>query len=374
MAKSDTKRKTRSDKFPLTLHSTGQFCKKIKGKLYYFGTHKNAALERYLEQAAYLHTGKGTKPNSANNNLSLKTVCNLYLDYQDSRATIAEITRSYVYDQTRLLRDFVRYIGPNRIISNISTIDLQNYRKKLVKTGKAANTINNRITAIKAMYTWALDNGVINSTPNLKAIKKVVISKTERPTFSIAQIQELLQNATTQMKAMIWLGLNCGFGCTDCAELKWENLDVEKTRVCFPRGKTGIRRNLPLWPETIQALKQVPRTDKLVFYTTKGNPWVRTIKGTDKYGREKYTKENAISKQFSKLLKKADIKTEKGVGFYTLRRTAATLAAKSGDPFAVQKLLGHADLKMATIYVQDVSEQTDRVINNTRKLIVQGGS
>ena len=35
MAKSKSKRKTHSDKFPLTLHMTGQFCKKINGKLYY---------------------------------------------------------------------------------------------------------------------------------------------------------------------------------------------------------------------------------------------------------------------------------------------------------------------------------------------------
>ena len=58
MAKPNSKRKTRSDKYPLTLHPTGQFCKKIKGKLYYFGTDRKAALERYLERASYLYTGK----------------------------------------------------------------------------------------------------------------------------------------------------------------------------------------------------------------------------------------------------------------------------------------------------------------------------
>lgn len=50
MAKSNPKRKSRSDKFPLTLHKTGQFCTKIKGKLYYFGTDKQKALQCYLEQ------------------------------------------------------------------------------------------------------------------------------------------------------------------------------------------------------------------------------------------------------------------------------------------------------------------------------------
>jgi hypothetical protein len=59
MAKSKSKRKTRSDKFPLTLHKTGLYCKKIKGKFYYFGSDGQLALERYLEQAAYLRTGSG---------------------------------------------------------------------------------------------------------------------------------------------------------------------------------------------------------------------------------------------------------------------------------------------------------------------------
>ena len=47
-----SKRKTRSDKFPLTLHPTGQYCKKIKGRIRYFGTDKKQALERYLGRLA----------------------------------------------------------------------------------------------------------------------------------------------------------------------------------------------------------------------------------------------------------------------------------------------------------------------------------
>jgi len=374
MAKSESKKKTRSDKFPLTLHPTGQYCKKIKGKIYYFGTDKRTALERYFDQAAYLHSGKPIRPTALIGDLSLKTLCNMYLDHQETRAKVGEIRWRHVNDQTSCLRSFVKFVGPNRLVLYVSTIDLQNYRNKLIKLGRSANTINNAISIIKAMFNWAVDNEIIESCPRLKAIKKVPLPKRERPTFSASEIQALLNHASIQMKAFIWLGLNCGFGCTDCAELQWKNLDLENGRVNLPRGKTGINRNLPLWPETIRALKEVPKLGELVFYTRRGNPWVRTIRTVEKEGTEKYTKDDSVSKEFAKLMKKAGIKAEKGVGFYTLRRTAATLAANSGDPFAVQKLLGHADVKMASTYVQNISEQTDRVINHSRQIIIQGGS
>ncbi|MFH1614590.1 MAG: site-specific integrase [Planctomycetota bacterium] len=375
MLKSNNKsRKKRNDKFPLTLHKTGQFCKKIKGKIYYFGTDKKLALQRYLEDAAMLHSGKVTVRQNNKDNISIKYLCNLYLEYQQSRASIRQITIRHVSDQTILLRDFVRFISSNKIVSEVTTMDLQNYIRKLIRAKKSANTINNRIAAIKAMYNWALDNEIIVNPPNLKAIKKITKINKNKFTFTTDQIQKLLENADRQMKVMILLGLNCGLGCTDCAELKWENIDFENSRIIYPRGKTGISRNLNLWPETINLLRDVPKKGEIVFYTAKGNAWVRIVHSIDKHGNEKFTKDDAIGKQFSKLLKKTCIKTEKGVGFYALRRTAATLAARSGNPFAVQRLLGHADLKMASVYVQDVSEQTDRVINNVRNLIMQGSS
>lgn len=71
------------------------------------------------------------------------------------------------------------------------------------------------------------------------------------------------------------------------------------------------------------------------------------------------------------MIKEPGLDVPKGTGFYSLRRTAATIAARSGDLFAAQRILGHADLQMATRYVQDVSEQTDRVIENSRTYVCQ---
>jgi len=374
MVKSNLKRKTRSDKFPLTLHKTGQFCKKIKGKIYYFGTNKKVALERYLQQATDLHAGRNPILDSTATNITIFALCNLYLEHQESKVQVKELTARHYDDQVNSLRMFVRFLGRHCQLNEISTMDLQNYKKKLQRTYGSAHRINLNIAIMKAMFHWARKNDVIATIVNIDAIGKVKVIKKQRPVFTVKQIQKFVYAAGIQMRAMIWLGLNCGFGCTDCAELKWNDLDLENSRIMLARKKTGISRNLVLWPETVDALRRIPRSNKLVFCTSKKNPWVRTIQSVDKAGRVRYTSDNAVSKEFSKLLKKTGIKTEKGVGFYTLRRIAATLAAKSGDPFAVQRLLGHADLKMATTYVQDVSEQTDRVINNTRKLIIQGDS
>jgi integrase len=77
---------------------------------------------------------------------------------------------------------------------------------------------------------------------------------------------------------------------------------------------------------------------------------------------------NLVTSRFCKLMKKAGIRAPKGTGFYTLRRTAATIAARSGDPFAVQTLLGHANVRMAKRYVQHVSKQTDKVIKNRESM------
>ena len=365
------KRKTRSDKFPLTLHPTGQYCKKIKGKMHYFGTDRKQALERYRGQATYLHgyQGSAARPNSG---VTLKELCDLYLHYQHSRVLADELTPKHYSDQAASLHKLVIFLGGARRIESISTLDLQNYKRRLRGVYGSAHRLNLHIGVMKAMFHWARKNDVIENMPNIDAVSKGKIVHQERPIFDARQIRRILAVANAKMRAMIWLGLNCGFGCTDCATLEWKNLDLDHGRVVLPRHKTGVPSNLPLWPETVQALRQVPRSGSLVFYTREGHPWIRTYRRTRSDGTSRYTAVNAISSMFARLLNRTKIHTPPGSGFYTLRRTAATLAARSGDPFAVQRLLGHANLDMATRYVQDVSEQADKMVANSRKYLTQG--
>ena len=366
----DSNRKTRSDKFPLTLHPTGQYCKKIRGHIYYFGSDRKQALENYLDQAIFLHGNNNVLQKSANGSMTLKEVCDTYLKYQYAKLQANNLSARHHNDQIGSLSKLMDFLGENIKIKNISTLNLQNYKRRLQKHYGSVCRVNLHLSIMKALFHWAKKNDILKNIPNIDAISRAKVIHQDRFTFDAEQINKLLSAAGIKMQAMIWLGLNYGFGCTDCAFLKWSDLDLVNGRVILPRRKTGIYRDLPLWPETVESLRKIKRRGGLVFYSSRGNPYIRTIVQVNVSGNEKYTITNLISTQFRRLIFRAGLKVPKGTGFYSLRRTAATIAARSGDPFAVQRLLGHANLTMATRYVQDVSAQTDRVIENSRLYVI----
>jgi hypothetical protein len=121
-----SKRKTRSDKFPLTFHPTGQYCKKIKGKMYYFGSDKKQALEKNLDQATYLHGCQNNLQKPTDGDMILKQLCDMYLKYQYSKLQANDLTARHHNEQIESLNKLMAFMGPCRKIKSISTLDLQN--------------------------------------------------------------------------------------------------------------------------------------------------------------------------------------------------------------------------------------------------------
>ena len=72
--------------FPLTPHANGQWCKKIRRKVHFFGVWADpkAALEKYNLQAGDLHAGRLPRATNADA-VTVKQLANAYLGSQHER-------------------------------------------------------------------------------------------------------------------------------------------------------------------------------------------------------------------------------------------------------------------------------------------------
>ena len=150
--------------------------------------------------------------------------------------------------------------------------------------------------------------------------------------FTAEEVRLVRDNASPQLKAMILLGINCGFGNADCGLLPLSALDLENGWHKFPRPKTEMPRRCPLWPETVEALQEVVngRDSGPVFVTKYGNPWWSEAKKAP------------ISYEFRKLVTKLGFYEQYVTTFYSLRRTFERIAgAADVNQAMIDCIMGH---------------------------------
>jgi integrase len=212
--------------------------------------------------------------------------------------------------------------------------------------------LGNEIQRVRTVFKYGYEAGLIDKpmrfSSEFKKPSKSVLRK-HRATnghrlFMAAEIRSLLAAASPQLKAMILLGVNGGFGNADVASLPKSAIDLDGGWVNFPRPKTGIARRCRLWPETVEAVKAVERPMAkdaadagLAFITKYGHRWVRTQ-------GEKQTPIDSVLLEFGKLLRELKI-DRPGLGFYALRHTFRTVADATKDFPAVRLVMGHADIR-----------------------------
>src|SRR6516225_5026750 len=89
--------------FPLTAHPAGYWCKKIKGKLYYFGpwSDPEGSLAKYLEQRDDLHAGRTPRPDPQE--LTVKDVANAFLNAKKQAVAAGELSPRTWADYHRIM-------------------------------------------------------------------------------------------------------------------------------------------------------------------------------------------------------------------------------------------------------------------------------
>jgi len=360
--------------FPLYAHGSGQWAKKIRGRLFYFGPWQDsdAALKYYLDVKDDLLAGRTPRPRGSDE-LTVENLCNLFLASRERRVETGDLERRTFEEYSVEAKRVVAEFGRTTVVEQLRPEDFANLRAKL---GKAINakTLEGRIARTRAIFNFADRNGLLErplskiwgtefAKPSRKALK---IARRENPkSLTAAEIWQLLEVAGAQIAGMIWLGINSGFGNTDVSRLKLSNLNLEGGWLNLHRSKTGIDRRCPLWPETIAALKTAiearptpkrPEDSELVFVTKYGQGW----------------DSSSLSSEMKKLRDEAGLEG-KGKGFYALRHMLQTIGDESKNFIAVSAIMGHADGTISGHYREKISDEALlEVSNHVRKWLLAG--
>jgi len=336
--------------FPLYAHASGRWAKKIRGKTFFFGpwSDPDAALERLNREYPYLSQGK-RPPEPDADGPTVATVCNEHLEHQDALLLEKQRSVETFNEHLAAAKAMTATLGRDRLVDDLRPEDFAALRKRLAD-GVGPVTLRNRIGRVKAVFNYAHKQGRIGSLPRYGAqfdpptAKQIRLARADagEKYLDAKQIRALLADANPIMKAMILLGINCGFNARDCSLLTDDYVDLGGSWISYRREKTGERRDCPLWPETVDALRAVldnrpkanaPADAKRVFLNRRGGTYER------KSSRGKVGS-CPICCMFNRLLTKLDM-NRTGLNFGSLRHTHRTEADAIQDPQAKRRIMGH---------------------------------
>ena len=203
--------------FPLTPHPTGQWCKKIRGKIHYFGRDADAALSKYQEERDDLQAGR--KPRLQQSSLTLRELVNQFLTAKKRLIASSELAPRTWKDYFDVCEKLIDSFGKERSVADLRPDDFETLRAKLAKT-LGPVSISSFILRASVVFNWALDNeltdkpvrfGTSFKRPSAKVLRKARADGGSRM-IEAHELRKIVEAAKQPIKAMILLGANCGYG------------------------------------------------------------------------------------------------------------------------------------------------------------------
>jgi integrase len=387
--------------FPLTPHPSGNWQKKIRGKIHYFGRWARRvngklervegdgwkeALEEYKAVADDLHAGR--TPRAQRDGLTVADLCNHFLTAKLRQREAGELAVRSLGEYKQTTDMLVSAFGKTRLVSALAADDFEALRAQMADRWGPVR-LGTEIQKVRTVFKYGFEAGLLDRPvcygPQFKKPSAGVMrrhrAQAGQKMLEAVQLRALIAAAGMPMRAMILLGLNCGFGNTDCTNLPLTALDLDGGWVNYPRPKTGINRRCPLWRETVAALREAlarrpaPKDSAatgLVFVNARGAPLVcigETSRANETGERagvpldriRKANRTDGVSVAFSTLLRKLSLHRA-GLGFYTLRHAFRTVADAARDPVAIDLIMGHSEPSMAAHYRERIEDGRLRAV------------
>jgi hypothetical protein len=201
--------------YPLYAHASGQWAKRIRGTIHYFGkwADPQAAWEKYAREKDDLYAGR--TPSVNGDAFTLRELVNHFLTREKRKVATDEITERTFQDYLDNCKRVLKVLGKNTHVESLRPTDFAKLRADFAKTHGAV-TLWGDVSRTRVLFNYAAKNFDIRvnygdsfEKPSRRVLRRVRQQKPRR-VFTAPELRAIIKAAGQPLQAMIYLGVNCG--------------------------------------------------------------------------------------------------------------------------------------------------------------------
>jgi len=314
---------------------------------------KTRSFERAEQLKKDIEAGE---PKEQEKGVSIHHALDAFLQECESRNLNASTTRKY-----KGLAKSIQCFAECRSATLVSQLTVEVCRDFRASWTVSPRTASKQLERLRAFFNFCVDNEWLAKNP-AKKIKLPQIRPNPTLPFSDVELCRLLENTDSRSQIFFRVLLHSGLRIIDAAQLR--PAKIISGRLFLHTEKTGVPVFLPLPPDLVGDLQQLPLVGGFYFATESDNPI-----SIAEYYRQKLLKA-AVKAGLMEKRKKGEPRRKNPVHPHRFRDTFACNLLMKGVPLEmVSKLLGHSSVKITeehyAPWIKGRQEQLEEAVMRT---------
>ncbi|MGC4378429.1 tyrosine-type recombinase/integrase [Fictibacillus sp. Mic-4] len=291
------------------------------------------------------------------NQMTMTEMFDTFMAYKQTEG-LSPVT---IADYHTHFRWFLEYTEQDLTKEEITPIVFRGYIDYMLNDlGVTPVTVNVRIRTLRHFLRFCYNEGYID-TPVHEKFKPVKTAKDTLESFTQEEVKRMLAVLDDDLyvgfrdRVMIYVMLDTMVRASELLAMKRSNVDLKAGEIRLEGDKTKTKkaRTVPISAHTVKLLREyIEETEdfeeETLFLTYDGHKLAP----------------NTWRKRLLEIGEKAGV-LNKRVSPHTFRHTGALFyIMNGGDPFSLQKILGHSDMSMVRRYIQMTNNDVKRQHNS----------
>ena len=260
----------------------------------------------------------------------------------------------YVRDMTFMRKFFEEKANGPVFVEDITEDDLEDLLRYLKEKDFAPNSRSRYFYTLRSFYKFASKKGIVikDIAANMETIK---LPKKERNYLTEEEVDRVVAEVHNPIiKTIVIFLYNTGLRISECRNLKLDDVDFEKKVIRVIEGKNKKDRIVPINNQLYSLLKDY-------LDNVRDAPESDYFFATSRSGKKSISYPH-ICLSLGTAAEKSGI--NKQVSCHVLRHSfASTLVKKKVGLVEIQKLLGHSNLAVTSIYTHTNLEALTEAVN-----------